>query len=236
MHTPHNHMPHTKREYAGEQEASPVVEWLNAAKIAPEARRNYARVLNILQQLLRLDPIADAWRPAYRRPDLMDHDDKYTKLMAEAYGIADRLNASLKHYRLAPQIEPRLGEGGVYVRWESASGSRGFSVMVCDLQGSPPFPVSEPRVIQKLLELSRKSCLKRIRACRECDRWFYAKFSHALFCSQQCQQKHFRTSETFKKHKREYMRDLRTKHKARSFRSPGSRPERSKTDGFTKAR
>lgn len=218
-----SHMPPTRvlpREYGAEREAYSLIQWLNGSHSNSKTQKSYLRAVKIFDLLLRLDPIADAWRPAYRNPDLMESDKKYFKLFAEAYAIADRLNELLLRYRLTPSISPRLGEGGVYVRWNATKSSAGAVVPIEGFAANePPEPaMDEPGAIQKMLALSRNSYLDRVRTCVACEQWFYAKFSHAKFCSRACQQRHFRTSEEFKEHKKRYMRGLRKLHSQRDSR------------------
>ena len=205
------------REYGAEREAHSLIEWLNAARTRPRAGGSYSRILQVRTLLLQLNQIADLWRPAYRNPELMERDTKYAKLMSEAYGISDQINAMLGGYRLTPDVEPRLGEGGVYVRWKSAETGRGVIVRVSDYPGLER-EMDEPDAAQKMLALSRSRYLGSVKTCSACERWFYARFSHTKFCSRECQQRHFRTSAEFKEHKRQYMRDLRKLHSQRDYR------------------
>lgn len=217
-----SHMPQAKmlpREYGAEREAHSLVQWLNSSHNHSKTQRSYLRAVQILGLLLQLDPIAEAWRPAYRNPELMESNKKYPQLFAEAYEIADRLNELLLRYRLTPSIEPRLGEGGVYVRWTASKSSRGAVVVVQSSAHFAPEPaMDEPGAIQKMLALSRNGYLDRVRKCVACEQWFYARFSHAKFCSRGCQQRYFRSSEEFKEHKKQYMRTLRKLHSERDSR------------------
>ena len=150
----------------------------------------------------------------------MESDKKYPQLFAEAYAIADRLNELLLRYRLTPSIVAQ------------ARGRRRLCSMECNeivggccradtkaLPTKPPEPaMDEPGAIQKMLALSRNGYLDRVRTCVACEQWFYARFSHAKFCSRGCQQRYFRSSEDFKEHKKQYMRALRKLHSERDSR------------------
>ena len=217
-----SHMPPTRvppREYGAEREAHSLIQWLNGSHTHSKTQKSYLRAVKIFDLLLRLDPIADAWRPAYRNPDLMESDKKYFKLFAEAHAIADRLNDLLLRYRLTPHIEPNLGEGGVYLGWTATKSSKGAVVPIPSFRNEAPQPaMDEPGAIQKMLVLSRNGYLERVRRCGACEQWFYARFSHAKFCSRECQQRYFRSSEDFKEHKKQYMRALRKLHSERDSR------------------
>jgi hypothetical protein len=217
-----SHMPRTRipsREYGAEREAHSLVQWLNGSRNQSDMRRGYLRVAKIFGLLQQLDPIADAWRPAYRNPELMESDKKYQRLFTEAFAIADRLNDLLLRYRLTPHIEPNLGQGGVYVIWTATKSSMGAVVPIPAFGTEhPQRAMDEPGAIQRMLALSRSGYLDRVRTCVACEQWFYARFSHAKFCSQACQQRYFRSSEEFKEHKKRYMRTLRKRHSERDSR------------------
>src|SRR5713226_8485833 len=218
-----DHMPHSKvlrREYGAEREAHSLVQWLNGSRNHSDMRRGYLRAAKILGLLVQLDSIADAWRPAYRNPELMESDENYRRLFREAYAIADRLNGLLLRYRVTPSVEPRLGEGGVYVRWTATKSSKGSVVPIQSFAVTEPpeRDMDEPSAIQRMLALSRNRYLDRVRTCLACEQWFYARFSHAKFCSRACQQRYFRSSEEFKEHKKRYMRTLRKLHSERDSR------------------
>jgi len=218
-----SHMPRHKvlpREYGAEREAHSLVQWLNGARNHPDMRRGYLRAVKILGLLLQLDPIADAWRPAYRNPELMESDENYKRLFTDAYAIADRLNDLLLRYKLTPSVEPRLGEGGVYVRWTTTKSSKGAAVPIQSFAATEPpeRDMDEPCAIQRMLALSRNAYLDRVRTCIACQQWFYARFSHSKFCRRACQQRYFRSSEEFKEHKKQYMRALRKLHSERDSR------------------
>jgi hypothetical protein len=69
----------------------------------------------------------------------------------------------------------------------------------------------------KLLHLGDKGLLSRVRKCgkRECGEWFYARFEHQRFHSKRCQQEAFRSDPEWKKHRAEYMKQLRQDKKLR---------------------
>jgi len=61
----------------------------------------------------------------------------------------------------------------------------------------------------KALHLANQQLLDRIRQCRKCGTWFFARMIHKEFCSTRCQQLYIRSTDKFKKERREYMRRLR---------------------------
>jgi hypothetical protein len=67
------------------------------------------------------------------------------------------------------------------------------------------------------LDLGATGLLGRIRTCKReaCGQWFFAKFEHQRFHSEQCQQQTFKSSPEWKKQRAEYMKRLRHEEKLR---------------------
>jgi hypothetical protein len=72
----------------------------------------------------------------------------------------------------------------------------------------------------RLLHTASHGLLDRIRECEwhECKKWFFARFSHQECCSAIHQQKRVRSTEQWKKQKREYMQRLRAEARQREKR------------------
>jgi hypothetical protein len=66
--------------------------------------------------------------------------------------------------------------------------------------------ISTGLVIHTILNLAGAGYLSRLRRCSNCGRWLYAKSRKQDFCSTKCQQKHYTQSESYKAHRRNYMR------------------------------
>lgn len=57
--------------------------------------------------------------------------------------------------------------------------------------------------------LCEAGLVHRLKTCKECGAWFYAQFSHRRFCKRGCQQRHYRSSPTWKAKRRKWMRNYR---------------------------
>lgn len=64
-----------------------------------------------------------------------------------------------------------------------------------------------------LIALAEDGTLFKVRECRHCGQWFYARSSQNWFCSKKCQQAHYWKSPEWKAHRREYMRRYRREHR-----------------------
>jgi hypothetical protein len=67
----------------------------------------------------------------------------------------------------------------------------------------------EAEMVHRLVEIEKMELFERVRQCKQCRKWLFAEKNHQLFCSRECRQKHFRTSEEGRKKRKEYMRRYR---------------------------
>lgn len=216
----------SRRAYGAEAEASLLIDWLNAAD---PKHPSFGRVLTVYGLLLMMEGIARKWAPFYRRGE---PSEKSAELEVEAFKIADRLNELLGRYRMTPRVEPRLGEGGVYINWRAPS-ARGFIAMLSDFPRVLPRlkrnrkneslyraltrEVDEPEVIQRVLALSRSRHITDVKPCKHCLHWFYAIRRNQQFCTlKDCRQRHQQSGPDFRKKRRDYMRDHRARQKRRA--------------------
>jgi hypothetical protein len=72
-----------------------------------------------------------------------------------------------------------------------------------------PFEYGEFQFVLGVMRLAREDRLGRLRRCRHDEQWFFAKLKRQVFCSQHCQQAHFRQTPTFKKYHADQMRSWR---------------------------
>jgi hypothetical protein len=79
---------------------------------------------------------------------------------------------------------------------------------------------SQGLALIRLLHAASRGLVDRIRQCAwvQCRKWFFARFSHQECCSVRCQQQRVRSTEEWKKKKREYMRSLRAENRQREKR------------------
>jgi hypothetical protein len=103
-----------------------------------------------------------------------------------AHTLRDRLNRQLRSYLQFPQV--RL-----------AADLRSF--IIFETEGSALY--SEHMVIDALGGLLREGLLERVRRCRRCSRWYFAKKQDSKYCRRQCQTM---TTEESREKKRVYMK------------------------------
>ncbi len=106
----------------------------------------------------------------------------------------NHLNRSLHRYHFSPWLfSPVLPKRWVVSWGRARSGMSGEEIEFLDV----------------ILSFAKAGWLGRLRRCKNCEAWFFAKFRHQEFCSPGCQQKHYRGSDEWKQHRREYMRQYR---------------------------
>jgi len=78
------------------------------------------------------------------------------------------------------------------------------------VEAKPPAVLpSEERAAKYMVRLSELGLLERVRPCRWCTSWLFAKFRHQNYCKQACQQKAYAVGTEWRKHRRKYMREYR---------------------------
>ncbi|MGI9103497.1 MAG: hypothetical protein ACR2IF_13755 [Terriglobales bacterium] len=77
----------------------------------------------------------------------------------------------------------------------------------------------EPRAVQSIARLVQLGLIGRVRPCEHCERWFFARFKHQVFCRPICQQRWHVESEGEKKQRAKYMRARRREEREAERRS-----------------
>jgi hypothetical protein len=95
-------------------------------------------------------------------------------------------------------------------KWVSVPDREGLLLLPLPLEGI---------ALLAVLMLLHKERLGRIRKCKRCEAWFYARFKHAQFCSKKCQENDYHSPEWRKKN-----RERNRKHQSEyRKRNPGRR-------------
>ena len=176
-----------KRIYSGESTAHGLVQWLNAN---PGKRgERLSRLLRILRDLRVLEQES--------RSDTWDYRDL---LLQFAEVISD--------YHLTPKLVVLPAEEMWQIKWtpvrRNATKRPGRRKRFEEGDG-----------LMALIDLGKSGLATRVRQCRHCNKWFYARVEHGRFCRRECQQEYFRHSEEFKLTRREYMRRYRNLQRTR---------------------
>ncbi len=203
----------TKRTYHGEESAKRLLLWLNQSKRRDKA--SHDRVSRLLLDL-------QAWERAYDEPGNWASTYSFLPPDEKPVQFDRRAEKQLREYLFSPQL--RFTRAGWDLSWKLRHGkTSGFAMtQYLDGPGEPgqcriPIKFGEPSAVMAIVRAAEQGFLDRIRGCRRCREWFYARFQHMVYCSENCQQMYVRSSSAWKKRKREKMRELRALHKRRLF-------------------
>lgn len=155
-------------------------------------------------------PLLD-WLNAKNRPE----DDQVERLVLLNRELRDPA-AAIRRY-LASGVDTRE-----MIRRHVAKTVRAWKFSLIPVVGNTPengwtadwrhlacVPPAQALAFVKALHLANQQLLDRIRQCRECKKWFFARMIHKESCSKKCQQLYIRSSEDFKQKRRQEMRHLR---------------------------
>jgi hypothetical protein len=200
------------RGYSGEEEARDVVGWLNFRLFEDEStlaiwrrmekvtgrrinrRREQERVIKIL----RLYEQSRIWWG-----DLRQHgfDSSPRSSPKKKNSPSLELDRRLRRYTFYPRFFP-LGKLLSFA-WSSTRPNH----------PDPSEGYDDVSAIADLAKLAEKDLLGHLKEC-VCGRWIWARFSHQRFCSARCRERHFRSSEKWKEHRRQKAREYYRLHKS----------------------
>lgn len=176
------------RTYTGEEECQALVDWLNR-----DGRKRAG--LRIQTWLSFLHVLSEAAPSLGGAPGILDLEKVIAALAKGQGGSRTESLRRLLRSVGVPKVHVR-----VRIKFEDVGGTRRVvPVIAAD--------TVEGEALLTVLRISQKGVLNRVRKCPRCGRWFFARFRHQRFCQLTCQQKHFRDSEAWKEHRREWMRD-----------------------------
>jgi ribosomal protein S27AE/uncharacterized protein YodC (DUF2158 family) len=183
------------RTYTGEEECRPLVRWLNRegktrAGFKIQALLTYARILS------------QALPKAAGDRDLRDLEEAVAEQVSywESLPNAQTADRAKRLRRILKTVGVPKVKVSVKVKFEDAGPSQRLLLV-------PAADTPKGEALLSALRLSEKGILDRVRKCPRCGKWFFARFRHQRFHHLKCQQKHFRDSDAWKEHRREWMRD-----------------------------
>lgn len=185
------------RTFSGESESASLIDYLND-KPTP-------RIAGIMGDLHRLHETETLLRERSIR-DGKDHGRRPTNEHKKLWQRIQRQFAKFPSYPCLSLTRPRL--------WPTEGLEWG--VQWWPIQHSKPqnlrrerYRLPEPTAFGYLIRVIERGLLPRIRHCKQCQKWFYARFKHQEFCQTTCQQANYKSSEQWKEHRRGYMRRYR---------------------------
>jgi len=193
-----------QRQYGGQASAEIVIAWLNHT----QNRHANTRVVKLIDLLRELDQAERADLPRVRLgPWSKIRATKEQARNLKSLGVLRRrLKRLLRTYWFSPQRE-RTAHGRWIVSWKHSHHGSRLRIVVSE-EGDE-IPVSEGDVVLRLFRLGEEGYFDHLGRCRFCSKWLYARFKHQQYCSVKCQMNAYKSSEEWKRHRREYMRKHR---------------------------
>lgn len=186
-----------KNNFSGERDGMPVAKWLNDNDGTREGNRVIALVRS-LKKLLPCLSFRDWWSESVTHKKRAK--DKEAELSA--------LNRKLRNYVMFPMLVDYTST--VAMRRKGALQSRGKVFWKWSSGGQAATPI-----VHSIVKLGERELLSRLSECANCEAWFYARFTHQIFCSSRCREKHFRASPEWRASRRDYMRGYRQRERDR---------------------
>jgi hypothetical protein len=188
-----------RRIYAGEPWAGGLITWIQKNT----KRRNGVRIQALLREMRGIVDLDCMEEPIFGHSQsgipVSVRRAKSPEASARSQKLARSVNRRLRRYRLWPELF-LFGTAQSPDRWVPRWHAEGE-------RSSTPDSLSEADAVLSILQLAQNGYVHRLRECEDCRKWFFARFSHSRFCSQGCQQRNYRRSPEWRKHRNQYMRD-----------------------------
>lgn len=234
----HSHLPkgmpsRSLRSYYGEDDGVVVVGWLNRTAGTRENRRIVGLIADLVKLCGSVRPVTlNVITPRDWESMIGDHPEAagmrlhdvavrgWVKSSAPLqmageldFQILHRVQQRLSRYTFSAVVLPlpMQSPNGLHVDWMPAIRLRWARRMTA-ADKSALHRAQEAQVVRHLVELVRVGLIHRIKQC-PCSRWFFAKFTHAQFCSTTCQQKFYHANEEWKERRKKQRREYYRLHK-----------------------
>lgn len=196
------------RTSPGAATAYVAIVWLNVSK-------EHAGKKRIIELLQTANELATLTRPEMLPTvHLLTWKPKGTKVqlknLRRSGRAARRLRRQLSRYKVYPEVS--LGQNGVWRQhWKALTRTSELPITVSAQGDTETYSFCEEDVVLRILELAKQGNIHRIRKCRYCGKWFFARVRHGNYCQRKCQQSNFSRNEKFKIKRKLYMRSHRRK-------------------------
>jgi hypothetical protein len=182
-----------------------LADWLNDRNGTEEA----GRILLLMEDVREAVALAKKLYPLLldRRPE--------SALNSHHRAVVKRINERLLVYRVSPQIAPPIGPGmWLAPTWIPVNFGRNLSSVwspskTGGVRRGLKASMDEIGMVLTILVLARDGRLDRVKQCKQCHRWFYARVLHQEFHELKCQQVFYKSSDEWKAHRRLWMQDYR---------------------------
>jgi hypothetical protein len=198
-----SHNKRLARTYSGESEGRDIVGWLNHKPFKDEVERLVSEVVgkrvNFRQEQERVIEVLRLYEQSR-----IEWETRKSEGVNSSARISKKKSASSK-------LKNRLRRYTFYPRFFPMGTLLSFAWL--PTRPDHPDKYGEVSAIADLAKLAEKDLLGHLREC-SCGKWIWARFSHQRFCSARCRERHFRSSESWKEHRRQKAREYYRLHKS----------------------
>jgi len=187
-------------KFQGEYESGMILEMLNGTSVPKEQRLAASQRVRLLQLIKDIKTLLEMVGPKW--------DGTLTEQISDQFQC---VNVKLAKYPCFTIFYPtktndvQRADGRLWETGEALLGTR---------------PFNESLGVHAVIGLAKQGLLDRIQTC-ECGKWYFRRFTHQKFCSQECRIKFLESSEERKEQKRQRARENYLYKKAYAKRSRG---------------
>lgn len=187
--TSRNRTPGTKRTFQGEDEAQFLLRFMNGDRRGH--RDTLQEIVLALQGLQLATPITQQ-RVLSGDPTLEQQTNRI-----------EAVNRILRQYQAVPHIRPPspVHDSGIRLEWRPTGDSAAHRKQT---RGDAHTELSAALIA---IGLAQDGRIHSLRQCQNCARWFFAKFSHSRFCTEDCKNTFHREDPVEKERRRNWARD-----------------------------
>jgi hypothetical protein len=219
-----------KRRFQGQGQGDRLAKWLESGA-KPSARARIATLVDSINRMrnlvleLRRQTISDEVAEAMER-HAEDTNEKREKLRGDLIRTVQQRQSGWPPSNEAEDLCDLINEQlGFYVGGVLGLGTfdeSGYAIFRLYARGRSKANEAEWQALDRMLWLSRKGFLHRVRKCdhEPCGRWFYARFDHQLSCTDKCRIAKYRSTPQFREQKNQKQRENYHLHKDKNVRTP----------------
>jgi len=187
---------HITRIFAGEERGAKLCVWLNKNTESSSGKR----IVRLIKDIRKGFPV---W--GYSDYERMREGTFPARIIPDFKAIKS-VNTELARHKMWPAV---IGQGAGPAKTRNYKPLT-FNKLIWEWKyGKNPTTWA----VHDLVRLGEQGLFDRIRECKKCGKWFFARFRNQLFNSQKCQVAYYKGTENFKTRHREYERDKRRRKK-----------------------
>jgi hypothetical protein len=173
--------------------AQALVNFLNNPEFGDHSIEEFVADAHVVFQYLEKYKSFDEWVAGRKKE----------KPPEEFYEVRARLNEKLAQYAFVPRIDTDEFYDGNPIFWMANANDYDKPHLVMPLQC--------------FLQVIDQGAILKIRRCKECPKWYFARMAEQRFCSDKCRRKHFSHSEDFKEYRRKKAREYYKLHRYKNI-------------------